>query len=108
MKETEAEQKASLKKKKQSVNERFSKNQITSMLVEKDASRLGCVSKAAAVPLIHVLDSQIDAATFDKDKEYRASQPIDERRKKLAALMQKQFTTKNMRDEIDKHKGWAA
>ena len=86
-KETEAEQKPSFKQKKQSLAERFSKNHLTSVLVEKDASRLGCVSKAAAVPLLHVLDEQINAATFDKDKAYRASQPLEERRKKLAALM---------------------
>ena len=83
--------------KKQSLAERFNKNQLTGLLVEKDSSRLGCVSKMSTVPLIHVLDSQLNSATIEKAKMLEESKPIEEKRKKLAKYIP---TEKNMRDEI--------
>ena len=60
--------KSSFKARQQHHAERFSKNHLTSVLCEKDSSRLGCVSRMAAVPLLAVLDDQINASLFEKVK----------------------------------------
>ena len=41
--------------------ERFNKYQLTSLLATKDQSRLGYVQKMATVPLLNVLENQLNS-----------------------------------------------
>ena len=47
-----------------SLAERFSKNRLTIALVEKDESRGGCVKKMEQVPIMQVLEKQLNYKRF--------------------------------------------
>ena len=47
-----------------SLAERFNKNRLTIALVEKDESRNGCVKKMEQVPIMQVLEKQLNYSRF--------------------------------------------
>ena len=57
----ETDETANNKKVRKTLAQRFSKNRLTSMIVEKDFCRLGCVTKANVVPIIRVLEDQLNS-----------------------------------------------
>ena len=67
-----------------SLAERFNKNRLTIALVDKDESRPGCVKKMEQVPIMRVLEQQLDYGRFVERQTKADKAPLDEKRKKLA------------------------
>ena len=51
-------------RKRVSLTERFNKNRLTIALVEKDESRPGAVKKMEQVPIMRVLEDQLNYGNF--------------------------------------------